>query len=86
MNVLHVFKILLSTTFTNAKAERMFSRMARIKTDWGNCLGHDWLKSLLRISDEGQSLEKFDPNPGSRVGLMKSQVSYFVVPQVPRET
>ena len=33
MNVLHVLEILLSTPFTNAKVERMFSKTARIKAD-----------------------------------------------------
>ena len=33
MNVSHVFEILLIATFRNAKVERMFLRMARIKTD-----------------------------------------------------
>ena len=33
MNVLHVLEILLSTPFTNAKSERMFSKTARIKAD-----------------------------------------------------
>ena len=60
---LNVFKILLITPFTNAKVERMFSRMTRIKTDWRNGLGHDQLDSLLRISEEGQSLERSDPTP-----------------------
>ena len=54
---------LLITPFTNAKVERMFSQMARIKTNWRNCLGQDQLDSLLRISEEGQSLEKFNPTP-----------------------
>ena len=61
--VLHVFEILLITTFTNTKVERMFSRIARIKTDWRNCLGRDRLDSLLRIFEESQSLGKFDPTP-----------------------
>ena len=62
-NVLHVFEMLLITTFTNTKVQRMFPRMARIKTDWRNCLVHDQLDSLLRISEESQSLGKFDPTP-----------------------
>ena len=33
MNVLHILEILLSTRFTNAKVERMFSKIARIKAD-----------------------------------------------------
>ena len=63
MNVLHVFEILLIIAFTNAKVGRMFSRMTRIKTDWRNCLGRDQLDSLLRLSEEDQSLVKFDQTP-----------------------
>ena len=33
-NVLHIFEILLITPLTNAKMERVFSRMNRIKTNW----------------------------------------------------
>ena len=62
-NVLHIFELLLITPFTNAIVERMFSRMARVKTDWRNRLGRDTLDSLLRISEEGPELDKFDPNP-----------------------
>ena len=35
-NVLHVIELLLITPFTNAKLERMFSRMNRVKTDFCN--------------------------------------------------
>ena len=33
-NILLVFEILFVTPFTNAKVERGFSRMARVKTDF----------------------------------------------------
>lgn len=48
-NVLHIIEILLITPITNAKLERMFSRLARVKTDWRNRLGRDRLDTLLRI-------------------------------------
>ena len=35
-NVLDIIEILLVTPFSNAKLERMFSRMARVKSDWRN--------------------------------------------------
>ena len=54
-------QILLITPFINAKVERMFSQMEKIKTDWRNHLGCDRLESLLRISEEDQSLWKFNP-------------------------
>ena len=41
-NVLHIFEILLITPFPNARLERMFSRMLRIKNDWRNRLSRHW--------------------------------------------
>ena len=52
----------LITPFTNAKVERMFSRMKRVKTDWRNKLGRDRLESLLRISEEGVSIDDYNPD------------------------
>ena len=40
-NMLMIFELLMVAPFTNAKAEQMFSHMARVKTDWRNCLGRD---------------------------------------------
>ena len=40
-NLLHLIEILLITPFSNGKLERMFSRMLRLKNDWGNKLGCD---------------------------------------------
>ena len=40
-NVLHIFEILLITPFSNAKLERMFSRMLHVKIDWRNRLSRD---------------------------------------------
>ena len=48
---------------SNAKVERGFSAMRRIKTDWRSSLGEDTLDSLMRISIDGPSLEHFDPKP-----------------------
>ena len=60
-NILHLIEILLITPFSNGKLERMFSRMFRVKIDWRNKLGHDQLEALLRISEEGLSIENFNP-------------------------
>ena len=62
-NVLDIFEILLVCPFTNAKVERFFSRMNRIKSDWRNQLSRDRLEVLLRISEEGPSVADFNPNP-----------------------
>ena len=48
-----MFKILLVTPFTNAKAECGFSQMARVKTDFRNQLGRTIVDACLRISKEG---------------------------------
>ncbi len=62
-NVLDIIEILLVTPFSNAKLERMFSRMARVKCDWRNRLSQDRLDALLRIGEEGPSCQDFDPSP-----------------------
>ena len=62
-NVLHLFEILFVMPFTNAKLERMFSRMLRVKSDWRDQLTRDHLDSLLWINVEGEILEMFNPEP-----------------------
>ena len=59
-NILHIIEILLITPFSNGKLERMYSRMLRVKNDWPNKLGHDRLEALLRINEEGPSIENFN--------------------------
>ena len=49
-------------TFTNAKLERMFSRIGRVKTDFRNRLERKHLDACLRISEEGPSVEDFNPD------------------------
>ena len=61
-NVLHIFEILLITPFSNAKLERMFSRMLHVKIDWRNRLSCDWLSATLMICEEGPDIEKFNPD------------------------
>ena len=52
-NVLHIFKILLVTPFSNA---------TRVKNDWRNRLSRDQLSATLMICEEGPDLEKFNPD------------------------
>ena len=61
-NVLHLIEILLVTPFTNAKVERMFSTMNRVKTTLRNRLASDKLEHILRIGDVGPSIEEFQPD------------------------
>ena len=61
-NVFHIFEVLLVTPFTNAKVERVFSHMNKIKTDWRNRLKQKRLDNLIMISEGGRSLEDFNPD------------------------
>ena len=61
-NILDVFELFLICPFTNAKLERMFSQMNRVKSDWRSCLSRERLDVLLRISEDGPSLEEFNPD------------------------
>ena len=45
-----------------AKLELAFSRMNRTKTDRRSSLSRDRLDVLLRISEDGPFLEKFNPD------------------------
>ena len=55
--------ILLIFPISNAKVERGFSAMRRIKNDWRSSLGESTLDHLMRISIDGPALEQFDPRP-----------------------
>ena len=61
-NVLMIFELLMVIPFTNAKVERMFLRMARVKTNWRNSLGRDRFDALLRIGEDGPEMINFDPS------------------------
>ena len=61
-NVLHLIEILLCTPFTNAKVERGFSRMARVKSDFRSQLSRKRLSACFRISEEGKAVSEFNPD------------------------
>ena len=54
---------MLIVPFTNAKVERLFSRMNRVKTDIRNRLSHQRLDVCLRVGEEGPNITGFDPDP-----------------------
>ena len=60
-NVLHLIELLLITPSTNAKLERMFGRMNRVKNDWCNRLTCERLENNLHIGKYGPSIKDFDP-------------------------
>ena len=74
-NLVHLFELLLVFPVSNAKVERGFSTMQRIKSDWRNRLGEDTLDHLMRISIEGPQLLSFDPH----VAVKK----FFSIPRRP---
>ena len=58
------------TIFTNEVVLRecrnaldIFSRMNRVKSDWRNNLSRERLDTLLRIGEDGPSLDEFNPDP-----------------------
>ena len=59
--VLLLVKLLFTLPISNAKVERLFSLMNRVKTDTRNSLSQSRLSGLLRICMEGPSLKEFDP-------------------------
>ena len=61
-NVLHIIELLFITPFPNAKLERMFSQMNRVKTDFHNRLVQKRLETLLRIGGEGPEIKGFEPD------------------------
>ena len=61
--IIHIFGIMLIVPFTNAKVERIFSKMNRVKTDLRNRLSRARLDVFLRVGEEGPSIEKFNADP-----------------------
>ena len=43
-SILRIIKLRLNTLFTNAKLERLFSRLGRVKSDWRTSLSRNELK------------------------------------------
>ena len=62
-NLAPLMNILLVIPVSNAKVERGFSAMHRIKSEWWSSLGEETLDALMRISINGPPLAQFDPKP-----------------------
>ena len=69
VNIIHLIEILFMIIFTNAKVERMLSRMKRVKSDWRTRLHRDTLDDLLRIGEEGPSIQNFNPDTAIDKGI-----------------
>ena len=61
--ILLLVELLFSQPVSNAKVERMFSLMERIKTNERSPLSENVLSSLVRICMEGPECENFDAVP-----------------------
>ena len=53
-------ELLLITPYSNAKLEKIFSTMGRVKTDWRNRMGRDRLHPSLQIR-EGVPVANYCP-------------------------
>ena len=72
-NIPHIIEILLCVPFSNAKLERMFSRMAHVKNDYRNRLGKDLLDACLRVSEEGCDIASFNTDSAISVGTKRKK-------------
>ena len=68
--VLLLVELLLSIPISNAKVERLFLLMNRVKTDFRASLSENTLNNLIRIQMEGPPLEEFDPTPAIQLWAM----------------
>ena len=60
-NVLLMIRLLFTVPVSNAKLERMFSKLKHVKTNFHYSLGVKRLENILRIVEEGSSWETFEP-------------------------
>ena len=61
IDVLLMIRLLFTMPVSNAKLERMFSKLKRVKTNFYCSLDVKRLENILRITEEGGSWETFDP-------------------------
>ena len=67
MSILCLVELLFVLPVSNAKVERFFSLMNRVKTDTRSSLKQERLSSVLRICTEGPTTEEFDPLPAMQL-------------------
>ena len=60
-DVLLIIELLFTIPFSNAKLERMFSKMKHVKRLLRASLSEKKLESILRINEEGPDFLKYDP-------------------------
>ena len=62
-DALIVIELLFTIPVSNAKLERMFSKLKRVKTNFRCSLSLQRLENILRIMEEGPAWEDYDPLP-----------------------
>lgn len=67
--VLVLVELLFAIPISNAKVERLFSQMKRVKTDSRSSLTEDRLNSLLRIGLEGPDIKDFNPTAAVKLWM-----------------
>lgn len=67
--VLTLVELLFSIPISNAKVERLFSLMNRVKTDRRATLGESNLNHLVRIRLEGPAFQDYDSTPAIQLWL-----------------
>ena len=63
VKIFYVIKLLLITSFTNAKLEHVFSLMNQTKTESHNRLGQERLDTQICEGEEGVNIIEFNPDP-----------------------
>lgn len=76
-SVLSLIDLVLSLPASSAEAERGFSLMKTIKTDWRSRLTDDSVSDLMTINLDSPEVKDFDPQPAIDVWLQKKRMPYF---------
>ena len=69
-NVLLMIRLLFTVSVSNAKPERVFSKLKRVKTDFRCLLGVKPLENILKNMEEGSNWETFDLILAKRSGAL----------------
>jgi hypothetical protein len=67
--VLGVVDLILALPATSVEAERGFSQMKLVKTDWRSCLNDKHLSDLLLVLLEAPDIDQFDPTPAMHLWM-----------------
>ena len=66
-DALILIELLFTIPVSNAKLERMFSKLKRVKTNFRCSLSLQRLENILRIMEEGPAWEEYDPLPATEL-------------------